>query len=85
MAVATGLECWDQGWDGVWNADIKSDELGWSAIIRLPFSILGGIPNPGESWKINFLRHRNNVEKESSAWAPSLPSGLPGYGVVSFE
>ncbi|OQC05860.1 MAG: hypothetical protein BWX80_01851 [Candidatus Hydrogenedentes bacterium ADurb.Bin101] len=85
MAVVDGLECWDSGWDANWSAEAGTDELGWSASVHLPFSILGGTPELGKPWRINFLRHRNNVEKESSAWAPPLPSGHPGYGTLLFD
>jgi len=85
MAVAANVTQWDSGWDGTWNVKSSTDDSGWYATIELPFSILGGVPEPGEAWDINFLRHRNNVKKETSTWAASPEPDKNTYGQLLFE
>ncbi len=81
IAVTADTQNWDPGWDADWRVQVNSDKTGWSAIIHLPFSIVGGTPKPGDTWQINFLRHRNNIEEETSTWAAETS----GYGTLTFE
>lgn len=85
MAVASNIHDWDPGWDGDWTAHTEIDNNGWNASITIPFNLLGGVPKSGENWKINFFRHRNNVEKETSAWSIDSTMNLAEYGLLSFE
>ena len=79
MAVASNLETWDSGWDGDWNVKAAPTDGGWTATVNIPIALLGKKAKPGDSWQINFVRHRNNVEKETSIWAAE------DYGVLTFE
>lgn len=85
MTVAENISEWDPGWDAEWHADSSVIENGWESVLVIPFTILGGTPQSGDNWDMNFIRHRNNVEKETSFWV--IPEGRlqAAYGVVSFE
>lgn len=85
MVVAENMDCWDAGWDADWRVQTENTETGWTATIMLPFSILGGTPEKRTEWDVNFIRHRNNVEKEKSAWAISSISDVTSYGALVFE
>lgn len=79
MAVASNMETWDSGWDGDWQVTASRTDGGWTAIVKIPTTLLGRNAKPGDSWRINFVRHRNNVEKETSVWAAG------DYGALTFE
>lgn len=85
MAVAANLDQWDAGWDGDWRVMAERTDTGWSATLMLPFAILGGAPDSGARWSANFLRHRNNVERECSIWAPGDAGHTLSYGTLVFE
>lgn len=79
IAVASNLDNWDPGWDGDWQVQAQTDPEGWTASVKIPFALLGGAPEPGETWRANFTRHRNSVEKETSIWS------MDGYGDLVFK
>ena len=56
-------------WDGSWEVATFTDELGWYAEMRIPFSTLRYDGGGEQTWGINFERsiRRNN---EQSVWAP---------------
>ena len=56
-------------WDGSWQVATSTDELGWYAEMRIPFSTLRYGGGGEQTWGINFERsiRRNN---EQSVWAP---------------
>ena len=85
MAVAENLAAWDEGWDAQWRVQAEKTATGWTATLMLPFSILGGKPEKREEWQINVIRHRNNVEKEISAWIVIEGSSLNHYGTLVFD
>ena len=85
MAVAGNLDQWDAGWDAEWRAEAEETSTGWTATIMLPFAILGGTPERGDTWHINFIRHRNNVERETSWWAAAPDNAILHYGALIFE
>ena len=85
MAVAGNIEQWDAGWDGAWRVQAEKTSTGWTATLMIPFSILGGVPEGRAEWDVNFIRHRNNVEKETSAWTVSADSARLHYGTLVFE
>lgn len=56
-------------WDGVWTAQTRIGEDGWSAEIAIPFKTLRLANGTSQAWGINFhrrLRRRN----EDSYWSP---------------
>ncbi len=56
-------------WDGSWEVATTSDDAGWYAEMRIPFSTLRYGQGGTQSWGLNFERRirRNN---EQSVWAP---------------
>jgi hypothetical protein len=57
-------------WDGIWNAEVRRSEIGWSAEIEIPFRTLNFDPN-AEAWGINFQRTVRRKNEES------LWTGIP--------
>ena len=67
----------DGSWDGVWDARVTVDSLGWSAELRIPFSQLRFPEGEHQTWGFNAARvvvRRN----EESNWilTPKKESGL---------
>lgn len=69
----------DASWDGVWESRVSVDEDGWTAKLKIPFTLLrfknGGTP---QSWGINFCRADQGPIRETSFWA------LPPRGQNAF-
>jgi hypothetical protein len=53
----------NRNWDGIWNAQVKRSELGWTIEIQIPFRTISFDPDAQE-WGINFQRtvRRKNEE-----------------------
>ncbi len=77
-------------WDGDWEVEAKTSEIGWSAEIAIPFRTIRFPRSPDQDWGVNFqrnIRRRN----EQSFWAPiprqfnlfrvSLAGSMAGIGV----
>ncbi|WP_419950164.1 DUF5916 domain-containing protein [Candidatus Palauibacter sp.] len=68
----------DPEWDAVWESATRTDEAGWTAELRIPFSQLRFANTGGDggasTWGINFRRDLARLE-EASVWSP-----LPGDG-----
>ena len=59
----------NQNWDGSWEVATSTDENGWYAEMRIPFSTLRYGEGGEQTWGINFERKiRGN--NEQSVWAP---------------
>ena len=60
----------NRSWDGIWNARVDRNEMGWSAEIEIPFHTINFNPNVS-SWGINFQRTVRRKVEESlwSGWA----------------
>ncbi|MFP4500567.1 MAG: glycoside hydrolase family 20 zincin-like fold domain-containing protein [Candidatus Hydrogenedentota bacterium] len=67
----------DAAWDGDWEGTTQQRDDAWEAVLTLPFSTLGQHPNPGDTWRIHFVRHRINATNEHSAWPEAEPPGNP--------
>ena len=70
----------DNSWDPVWEVETQIDSLGWTAELRVPFSILRypDVP-PGveQSWGINFLRSVFRTQEETRwSYTPKSVHGL---------
>jgi len=59
----------DTSWDSVWESAVAVDELGWSAELKIPLSVLRLKAAPGpQTWGINFLRADYLPRREISQW-----------------
>jgi hypothetical protein len=67
----------DDTWDGIWEAKIQRDSLGWSVEMRIPYSQLRFHDEPEHLWGINFRRDiaRRN-EETFLAYQPRNESGF---------
>lgn len=69
----------DVNWDGVWESAVQVDAAGWSALLKIPFSLLRFRPGPGAlTWGVNFSRVDQGPIRESSRWMV-VPRGGTGY------
>ena len=64
------------GTDAAWNAGAVArcsvGDASWVCEMRVPFAGVGGPPNPGETWGINFCRERRAGDApEFTAWHPA--------------
>ncbi len=59
----------DASWDAVWDVATRTDEGGWTAEFRIPYSQLRFGNGEDQTWGINFAREiaRRN---ETATWAP---------------
>ena len=76
----------DGAWDGEWEAEAEVGAEAWTVEVRLPFAVLGGVPEEGEEWGLNFAWDRQTPEPMVASWAP-LGGSLhePGaFGVARF-
>ena len=52
----------------------------WTCELRIPWTDVGGPPQPGEVWGVNFCRERKVDAEEVTSWAPSYNNfGDPSY------
>lgn len=56
-------------WDPAWQAAASRGEGEWTVEFAVPFDRLGGTPQPGDTWGVNFCRERY-AAPELSSWAP---------------
>ncbi len=75
----------DASWDSSWRAAVKDYPTGWAAELAIPFPDLIRAPREGETWRIEFIRHRCNVAKENSSWSGSPNMEDAPLGEVRFS
>ena len=70
LEQSQGTTSTNRSWDGIWNARVQRDEIGWTAEIEIPFRTLNFDPQ-ALAWGINFQRtiRRKNEESLWSGWA----------------
>ena len=56
-------------WDGVWQVQTRTTDIGWSAEIAIPFRTLRYPTGEEQTWGINFQRNIRN-RNETAFWAP---------------
>ncbi len=69
----------DDGWDAVWEVATTTDEEGWTAEFRIPYSQLRFRDADVQTWGINFVREIARRD-ETDVWAPTSRKDA---GVVS--
>ena len=74
-------------WNPEYETSVVRDAESWSAELRIPFEVLGGAPQSGETWRMNFCRVRKTVGTEVNAWSATFGSLVsPGrFGFVQFK
>ncbi|MDD5706937.1 MAG: sugar-binding protein [Kiritimatiellae bacterium] len=73
-------------WDPEWQRVVREKPNGWSVEIAIPLSVLGGAPQPGDTWGFNIGRERVPL-RELSTWSPqheSFPDPAQ-FGRVTFQ
>jgi len=76
----------DASWDAIWYSDISITEDGWTAEIKIPYSMLRYSRNEQQTWGIHLRRRIPNLG-EISEW-PFIPRNLrtnlvSGYGQIT--
>jgi len=56
-------------WDGRWSVVTETDDQGWYAFFRIPFSTLRYAPDSEQRWGINFARFIGR-KNEQAFWSP---------------
>ncbi len=59
----------NRNWDGVWNAEARVTDDGWTAEIAIPTNTVRFKANDEQTWGINFLRHIRR-KNEQVFWSP---------------
>jgi hypothetical protein len=60
----------DESWNGRWESSVIRSRRGWTAELALPWTEIGGLPRPGHTFRLNFVR-RTAVETSCFNWASS--------------
>lgn len=60
----------DASWNVTWQAAAEYGKDRWSVELELPWTVLGGTPRDGETWRLNIARSRTPVS-ELCAWSPT--------------
>jgi len=65
-----GVNGMNRAWDGIWNARVRHDDMGWTIEIEIPFRTLNFNPD-SDTWGINFQRtvRRKNEDSIWMGWA----------------
>ncbi len=74
-------------WNPQYETAVLRDNESWSAELKIPFEALGGPPQKGETWRMNFYRVRKTSGTEVNAWSATFGSVVsPGrFGFVQFK
>lgn len=64
-------ELFEENWDGIWYADARIDEKGWTAEVAIPFKTLGFHPG-ADVWGLNLSRRVRRFNQEVRWADPSL-------------
>ncbi|HEU5051407.1 MAG TPA: DUF5916 domain-containing protein [Gemmatimonadales bacterium] len=71
-------DSWDDNtWDGIWDAQVRRTERGWTVEMRIPYSQLRFQERPDHVWGINF---RRDIPRNSeSSWLVFTPKNGSGF------
>ena len=59
----------EKEWNPQYGAQVAKRETAWHVEWHIPWTVLGGPPKPGQTWRMNFARERK-PEGELSIWSP---------------
>ena len=57
----------DENWNAVWESEVKLDDQGWTAELKIPYSALRFSSKDIQNWGINFIRKRA-MENSQTFW-----------------
>ena len=60
----SGQEDYDRSWDAVWDAAVSQNDSGWTAEIRIPFSVFQYENKNEMVWGISLNRHVHRTQEE---------------------
>jgi hypothetical protein len=63
----SGNAGFDRNWDAVWESEVKINEYGWIAEIKIPFSALRFSPDNNNGWGLNIIRV-DKRKPEQTSW-----------------
>jgi len=74
-------------WNPEYETGVLREPESWSAELKIPFEALGGAPESGDTWRMNFCRVRKTQGTEVNAWSATFGGLLsPGrFGFVQFK
>ena len=77
--VVSNDETYDPSWDGVWESAVSVDAGGWTAELKIPFSLLRILESSeAQVWGINFSRSDQGHLREFTRWSV-VPRGENGF------
>ena len=56
----------DSNWNAVWISEVRIDEKGWIAEIKIPYSALRFSEKDEQVWALNFIRNNRRLNERSS-------------------
>ena len=60
----SGQEDYDRSWNAVWDAKVSKNDSGWTAEVRVPFSVFQYENKKDMVWGISFNRHIHRSQEE---------------------
>jgi len=66
----------DDTWDAVWSAEVSTDDRGWTAEMRIPFSQLRFQSGDRQVWGVNIMRQVQRTNEET--WWILVPKNESG-------
>ena len=76
-----------KAWSPDYDVAALHDDESWSVELRIPLASLGGAPDAGETWRMNFCRERHAGRAELGAWSATFGHfhQVDRFGFVQFE
>jgi hypothetical protein len=67
----------DDSWEGVWDGQVSTDSLGWTAEFRIPWSQLRFHRQAKQVWGVNFMRYiGRHAEDDHTSFMPKSENGF---------
>jgi hypothetical protein len=75
----------DKDWDAVWGAETSTDEDGWYAEIRIPFSSVRYRPGQSMTWGLQVYRYMQRRGEDTAwvIWDPEANGFISRFGEVT--
>ncbi len=76
----------DRSWNPEYEVVARREKESWAVEFKIPWEVFGGLPQAGETWRMNFCRERK-TESELGAWSVTFGGFLAPdrFGKVTFK